>query len=86
MRGWLVTALLPPMWRAPAGARGATPALVEYVGTLFVEGGGGVFADGSLGVRRIWWLLRCSHLMVPWVLLCVLLGLVSLPCVGRLCA
>ena len=28
------------------------------------EGGGGV-ADGSLGVRRIWWLLQCSHLMVP---------------------
>ena len=30
-----------------------------------VEGGGGLFADGSLGVRRIWWLLQCSHLMVP---------------------
>ena len=27
-----------------------------------------MFADGSLSVRRIWWLLRCSHLMVP---LCV---------------
>ena len=27
--------------------------------------GGGVFADGSLAVRRIWWLLQCSHLMVP---------------------
>ena len=24
-----------------------------------------MFADGSLGVRRIWWLLQCSHLMVP---------------------
>ena len=33
MRGWLVTALLPPPWRAPPGARGAVPALVEYVGT-----------------------------------------------------
>ena len=22
-------------------------------------------ADGSLGVRCIWWLLQCSHLMVP---------------------
>ena len=31
---WLFTALLPPPWRAPPGARGATPALVEYVGTL----------------------------------------------------
>ena len=55
----------------PCGVRGH---LVE---------GGGVFADGSLGVRCIWWLLQCSHLMVP---LCVLLGLVSLPCVGRPCA
>ena len=34
VRGWLVTALLPPPWRAPPGAQGATPALVEYVGTL----------------------------------------------------
>ena len=34
VRGWLVTALLPPLWRAPPGARGAFPALVEYVGTL----------------------------------------------------
>ena len=24
-----------------------------------------MFADGSLGVRRIWWLLQCSHLTVP---------------------
>ena len=24
-----------------------------------------MFADGSLGVRRIWWLLQCLHLMVP---------------------
>ena len=34
-------------------------------GHLVEGGGGGVFADGSLGVRRIWWLLQCSHLMVP---------------------
>ena len=34
VRSWLVTALLPPPWRAPPGARGAAPALVEYVGTL----------------------------------------------------
>ena len=34
VRGWLVTALLPPPWRAPPGVRGAVPALVEYVGTL----------------------------------------------------
>ena len=24
-----------------------------------------MFADGSPGVRCIWWLLQCSHLMVP---------------------
>ena len=24
-----------------------------------------MFAYGSLGVCRIWWLLQCSHLMVP---------------------
>ena len=24
-----------------------------------------MFADGSLGVRRIWWWLQSSHLMVP---------------------
>ena len=41
VHGWLVTALLPPLWRAPPdargavpGARGAVPALVEYIGTL----------------------------------------------------
>ena len=25
----------------------------------------GLFADGLLGVRRNWWLLQCSHLLVP---------------------
>ena len=34
VRGWLVTALLPPPWHAPPSARSATLALVEYVGTL----------------------------------------------------
>ena len=34
VRGWLVTALLPPLWRAPPGARGAAPALVQHVGSL----------------------------------------------------
>ena len=24
-----------------------------------------MFADGSLGVRHIWWLLPCLHLLVP---------------------
>ena len=30
-----------------------------------------MFADGSLGVRHIWWLLRCSHLMFPLCIVCV---------------
>ena len=34
VRGWLLTALLPPPWRAPPGARGTAPTVVEYVGTL----------------------------------------------------
>ena len=34
VHGSLVTALLPPPWRAPPGVRGPAPALVEYVGTL----------------------------------------------------
>ena len=36
VHSWLVMALLPPPWRAPPGAGGAAPALVEYVGTLKV--------------------------------------------------
>ena len=60
----------------PCGVRGH---LVE---------GGGVFADGSLGVRCIWWLLQfgARTSWFPCVLLCVLSGLISLPCVGRPCA
>ena len=42
-------AQLPPLWSAWVPCRGRE---------------GGVLADGSLGVRRIWWLLQCSHLMV----------------------
>ena len=41
----------PPLWSSPA----------PHIG----RGMGGLFADGSLGVCRIWWLLQCSHLMVP---------------------
>ena len=82
VRGWVVTALLPPPWRAPPGARGAAPALVEYVGTLYREGRGclpmarSVCAafGGCCSARTSWF---------PCVLLCVLLGLVSLPCVGQ---
>ena len=39
----------PPLWSSRAPCRGRR----------------GLSADGSLGVRRIWWLLQCSHLMVP---------------------
>ena len=33
-----------------------------------------MFADGSLGVRRIWWLLQCLHLMVPLCMVVCLVG------------
>ena len=45
--GGLVTALLPPPWRAPPGARGAALALVEFAGTshifppAYLQGTGG---------------------------------------------
>ena len=35
-----------------------------------MEGGGGFVADGPLGVYHVWWLLRCSLLVVP---LCIAL-------------
>ena len=54
----------------PCGVRGH---LVE---------GGGVFASGSLGVRCIWWLLQCSHLMVPLCLVVCPVG-ARLPAVCR---
>ena len=34
-------------------------------GHLVEGGGGGGVVDGSLGMRHIWWLLQCLHLMVP---------------------
>ena len=45
-----------------------------------------MFANGSLGVHHLWWLLQSRTSWFSCVLFCVLLGLVSLPCVGRLCA
>ena len=33
-----------------------------------------MFADGSLGVRRIWWLLQCSHITVPLCFVVCLVG------------
>ena len=41
-----------------------------------------MFADGSLGVRCIWWLLQCSHLMVPLCLVVCPVG-ARLPAVCR---
>ena len=49
-------------------------------------GGGGVFADGSLGVRHIWWLLQRSHLMVPLCIVVCPVGAGLTACVGRPCA
>ena len=52
-----------------------------------VEGeGGGWFADGSLGVRRIWWLLQCSHLMVPLcIVVCPVGARLTAVCGAALC-
>ena len=45
-----------------------------------------MFADGSLGVRRIWWLLRCSHLMVPLcVVVCPVGARLTAMCGAALC-
>ena len=41
-----------------------------------MEGGRALVANGPLGLRCIWWLLRCSHLVV---LLCIALCLVGAP-------
>ena len=78
--GWLVTALLPTSRRAghnsrPCGVRGH---LVEggRGGLLMAHSACAAFG-GCCSARTSWF---------PCVLLCVLLGLVSLPCVGRLCA
>ena len=50
-----------------------------------VEGGGGV-VDGSLGMRRIWWLLQCSHLMVPLcIVVCPLGARLTAVCGAALC-
>ena len=44
-----------------------------------------MFADGSLGVRRIWWLLQCSHLMVPLCLVVCPVGARLTVCGAALC-
>ena len=62
-------------------ALGATPALVEYVGTLSREGGGCLLMARSALLQPFG---GCSSARTSWfpcVLWCVLLGLVSLPCV-----
>ena len=45
-----------------------------------------MFADGSLGVRRIWWLLQCSHLMVPLcIVVCPVGARLTAVCGAALC-
>ena len=82
-RGWLVTALLPPPWRAPPSAQGAAPALFQLAGTLWR---GGLFAMARSAYAAFGGCCSARTSWSPCALLCVLLGLVSLPCVGRPCA
>ena len=42
-----------------------------------------MFLDGSLGVRRIWWLLQCSHLLLG--LLCPVGTRLAAVCRAALC-
>ena len=45
-----------------------------------------MFADGSLGVRRIWWLLQWSHLMVPLcIVVCPVGARLTAACGAALC-
>ena len=50
------------------------------------RGRGGGVADGSLGMRRIWWLLHCSHLMVPLcIVVCPVGARTTAVCGAALC-
>ena len=61
----------PPLWSMWAPCRG--------------RGGGGV-ADGSLGMRRIWWLLQCPNLMVPFcIVVCPIGARLTAMCGAALC-
>ena len=85
VRDWRVTPLLPHPWRAPPSAWGAAPALVEFVGTSWREGGAWLLMACSASAAFSGW---CGA-RTPWspcVLLCVLLGLVSPLCVGWPCS
>ena len=45
-----------------------------------------MFADGSLGVRRVWWLQQCSHLMVPlYLVVCPVGARLTAVCGADLC-
>ena len=45
-----------------------------------------MFADGSLGVGCIWWLLQCSHLMVPLcIVVCPVGARLTAMCGAALC-
>ena len=45
-----------------------------------------MFGDGSLGVRRIWWLLQCLHLMVPLcIVVCSVGARLTAVCGAALC-
>ena len=45
-----------------------------------------MFADDSLGVCRVWWLLQCSHLMVPLcIVVCPVGAHLTAVCGAALC-
>ena len=65
---------------------GCSPRPCGVRGHLVEGGGGGGVADGSLGVRRIWWLLQCSHLMVPLcIVVCPVGARLAAMCGAALC-
>ena len=84
MRGWLVTALLPPPWRAPPGARGAAPRSCGVRGHLTEEGGGGLLMACSVYAA----FGGCCSARTSWfacVLLCPVGARLTAVCGAALC-
>ena len=86
VRGWLVTALLPPPVVGTSRRAGRSPRPCGVRGHLVEGGGGGCLLMARSACAAFGGCCSARTSWFPCVLLCVLLGLVSLPCVGRLCA